>query len=106
MMYKSGRKGVKAMVSFDEILGRICEVFSDNVGEPVTPDQVGIESIRLSKDEIDYPGIEPETLPEWVIVHMFIFEDWSGHAVVDLKQKSLYGLGTFCLNDSSSGNRG
>ncbi len=106
MMYRSERKGVKAMVSFDEILDRICELFSDNVGEPVTPDQVGIESIRLSKDEIDYPGIEPEVLPKWVIVHMFIFEDWSGYAVVDLKQENLYGLGIFWLNDTSSGNRG
>ncbi|HAT54304.1 MAG TPA: hypothetical protein DCW31_03520 [Lactobacillus sp.] len=87
------------MVSFDDVMIQICERFSTNLGEKVTPNQVGFESVKLAREEIDYKGIDIKTLPEWVLVHMFICGDWSGYAVVNLEQTKLYGLGTFYFDD-------
>lgn len=91
--------GGMVMVSFDDVMLKICSLFSVDIGEKVMPDQVGFESIKLNRDEIDYKNIDTNKLPQWVIVHMFIFDDWSGYAVVNLEQTKLYGLGTFYFDE-------
>lgn len=103
---KVGERGEVAMVSFDCILIQICEQFSKKMGERITPDQVGFESVKLAREEIDYKGIDMVSLPEWVLVHMFICGDWSGYAVVNLKQTKLYGLGTFYFGNELFSNEG
>ncbi|ARO01669.1 hypothetical protein [Lactiplantibacillus plantarum] len=87
------------MVTFNDVLKQICVLFSKDVREKVAPSQVGFESIKLNRDEIDYKNIDTNKLPQWVIVHMFIFDDWSGYAVVNLEQTKLYGLGTFYFDE-------
>ncbi|MBO2714934.1 MULTISPECIES: hypothetical protein [Lactobacillaceae] len=87
------------MVTFNDVLKQICVLFSKNIGETVVSSQVGFESIKLAREEIDYKGVDIKTLPEWVLVHMFICGDWSGYAVVNLAQTKLYGLGTFYFDE-------
>ncbi len=94
------------MVSFDDVLVQICEQLSEKLGEQVTPDQVGYESIRLAREEINYKSIDTSLLPDWVLVHMFIYGEWSGYAVVNLKQTKLYGLGTFNFDDEPFSDKG
>ncbi|MCG0612995.1 hypothetical protein [Limosilactobacillus reuteri] len=92
------------MVSFADVQVQICEQLSEKLGEQVEPDQVGCESIKLAREEINYKGINTSLLPDWVLIHMFIYGDWAGYAVVNLKQTKLYGLGTFCFNDEPFSN--
>ena len=82
------------MTGFNDIMATICQLLSERIGEDVEPGQAGYESIRLSSDEIGYPGITG-ILPAEVLVHMFIYEEWSGYAVVDLEQSNWYAIGVF-----------
>lgn len=82
------------MIEFNDVMATICQLLSERVGEDVESGQVGYESIRLGSGEIDYPGIT-EDLPEEVLVHMFVYEEWSGYAVVDLEQRELFAIGVF-----------
>ena len=42
------------MVTFNDVLKQICVLFSKNIGETVVSSQVGFESIKLAREEIDY----------------------------------------------------
>jgi len=86
---------------FESILRKMCQLFSKRLDERVTPEMVGYETIQLASDEIDYPGIGSDTLPEKVLCHLFICGDWSGYAIVDLNQTKLYAIGTFYGSDYS-----
>lgn len=80
---------------FESILRKMCQLFSTRLNEPVTPDMVGYETIQLASSEIDYPEANTCILPDFVLCHMFICGDWSGYAIVNVKQTKMFAIGTF-----------
>ncbi|WP_223389454.1 hypothetical protein [Liquorilactobacillus hordei] len=76
----------------------MCGLFSKVTGEDIVPVQVGYESIKFYRDEIGYPVMTAE-LPEWVLVHLFIYDDWSGYAVMNMEQTKMFSMGIFYGED-------
>lgn len=86
-------------LGFSHILNKMCDLFSTRIGEPVITNMVGYETIQLTSSELDYPKLKDEVLPEVVLCHMFICGDWSGYAIVNIKQTKLFAMGTFYGSD-------
>jgi len=80
---------------FETILEKMCQLFAERLNEPVTTDMVGYETIQLASSEIDYPEAKACMLPDLVLCHMFICDDLSGYAIVNVEQTELFAMGTF-----------
>lgn len=66
------------------------------LGYEVPLKQVFAETVLLERDEVDLSMINmdsPELLPEWVVVHMYSYQEITAYVLTNLQQDSVIAAG-------------